>query len=148
MDISLNIVTLDKPLFAGTVKAITLPTTTGEITVLPNHLPLISELKAGELKLKVNEGEGIYAPDMIYIAISGGFIEIKPGSIVNIIADSALRVDEIDEKKALEAKGKAEKILHEYQQRKTTVSEEEFAGASALLQRSLAELKVLRRKRK
>ena len=100
----LDIVTLDKTLYQGLVEQITAPTKDGEITVLPDHMPLLTSLVPGELKLKVKAGEGIYAPDYIYIAISGGFLEVQPHSRVNLIVDSALRVDEIDEKKALAAK--------------------------------------------
>lgn len=146
--IDLEIVTLDKVLFKGKVKQITAPTKIGEITVLPNHIPLVSTLEAGELKLKVNEGEGIYSPDMIYIAVSGGFMEVKPGNAINIIADSAMRVDEIDEKKAMEAKGKAERMLKEFQEGKRHISDQEFAGASSQLAKALAQLKVARRKRR
>jgi F-type H+-transporting ATPase subunit epsilon len=120
----------------------------GEITVLPHHMPLITTLEAGELKLQVNEGEGVYSPDYIYIAISGGFMEVQPNSRVNIIADSAMRVDEIDEKKAMEAKEKAEKLIKEYQEGKLKLSDQEFAGAEAQLARALAQLKVVKRKRK
>jgi F-type H+-transporting ATPase subunit epsilon len=147
MSLTLDLVTLDKPLFAGQVQQITAPTKLGEITILPNHIPLITSLQAGELKLKVKEGEGIYSPNYIYIAISGGFMEVKPGSIVNIIADSALRVDEIDEKKAIEAKAKAEKLLKDSQTGQRQLSDQEFAGAAATLARALAELKVARRKK-
>ncbi len=146
--LDLEIVTLDKKLFTGKVKQLSVPTQMGEITVLPNHIPLISALQAGELKLKVNEGEGIYSPDMIFIAVSGGFMEVQPDSRVNIIADSALRVDDIDEKKALEAKAKAEQMLKDYQSGKLKLSEQEFAGASGQLARSIAQLKVIKRKHK
>jgi len=146
--IDLDIVTLEKSLFTGKVKQIIAPTKMGEITVLPHHMPLITSLQAGELKLQVNEGEGVYSPDYIYIAISGGFMEVQPNSKVNIIADSAMRVDEIDEKKAMEAKEKAEKLLKEYQEGKLKLSDQEFAGAAAQLARALAQLKVVKRKRK
>lgn len=146
--LNLEIVTLDKTLFTGKVKHISAPTKMGEITVLPYHMPLITALESGELKLKVNEGEGIYSPDYIYIAISGGFMEVQTKSRVNIIVDSALRVDEIDEKKAQEAREKAESLIKEYQDGKRKLSDEEFAGASAQLAKALAQLKVVRRKRK
>ncbi|MBI5411882.1 ATP synthase F1 subunit epsilon [Candidatus Peregrinibacteria bacterium] len=145
--ITLDLVTLEKTLFQGKVKEIIAPTKSGEIAVLPNHIPLVTALQAGELKLKVNEGEGIYSPDMIFIAISGGFMEVKPDSVVNIIADSALRVDEIDEKKALEAKEKAEQLLREHAAGIARMSDQEFARAAAQIERAAAQLKVFRRKR-
>ncbi len=146
--ITLEIATLDQPLFSGRVKQISAPTPMGEITVLPHHLPLVTPLTAGELKLKVNEGEGIFSPDCIYIAVSGGFMEVLPRCRVNIIADSALRVDAIDEKKALEAKEKAEKLMKEYRDQKMQVSDQSFAGAAAELAKAMAQLKVARRRKK
>ncbi len=148
MYIDLDIVTLEKPLFKGKVKQITVPTESGDVTVLPHHIPLITSVLAGEIKLQVNEGEGIYSPDFIFIAVSGGFMEVKPGSRVNIIADSAMRVDEIDEKRALEAKEKAEKLLQEFREGKLQLSDQEFAGASGQLAKALAQLKVAKRKRR
>lgn len=146
--ITLEIVTLEKELFSGKVKQLTAPTTQGEITVLPGHVPLITSLEAGELRLKVNEGEGVYSPDYIFIAISGGFMEVKPKNRINIIADSAERVDEIDEKKAMEAKERAEKMLKDYQTGVLKLSDQEFTGASAQLAKALAQLKVIKRRRK
>ncbi len=146
--IELDLVTLDKPLFQGKVKEITAPTKMGEITVLPNHIPLITSLQAGELRLKVDEGQGIYAPDYIYIAVSGGFMEIKPGSKVNIIADSAVRVDDINEEEALKVREKAEHAIKEHEKGKVKLSNEEFATAAGQLAKALSQLKVVRRKKR
>ena len=148
LTIDLDIVTLDKSLYSGTVKQIEAPTKMGKITVLPRHIPLITTLEPGELRLKVNEGEGIYAPDMIFIAIGGGFMEVQPGNRVSVIADSAERVDEIDEERAIAAKEKAEKLLKEFREGKSKITEQEFASAAAQLARALTRLKVVRRKRK
>lgn len=146
--IHLDLVTLDKTLFQGKVKAITAPTKMGEITVLPNHIPLITSLQAGELKLQVNEGEGIYDPEHIYIAISGGFMEVKPGSVVNIIADSALRIDDINEEEAFKIREQAEKVLKEHEEGKLKLSDQEFAAAAGQLGKALAQLKVVKRKKR
>jgi len=146
--IDLDLVTLDNTLFKGKVKEITAPTKSGEISVLPNHIPLITALQSGELKLKVDEGQGIYAPDYIYIAISGGFMEVKPGSRVSIMADSALRIDDINEEEALKVREHAERVLKEHEVGKIRLSDQEFASAAAQLSKALAQLKVVRRKRK
>ncbi|MFH0820645.1 MAG: ATP synthase F1 subunit epsilon [Candidatus Peregrinibacteria bacterium] len=146
--IHLDLVTLDKTLFKGKVKAITAPTKTGEVTILPMHAPLITALQAGELKLKVNEGEGIYDPEHIYVAISGGFMEVRPNSFVNIIADSALRIDDINEEEAMKVREHAEKVLKEHEEGRLRLSDQEFASAAAQLGKALAQLKVVKRKRK
>ena len=146
--IDLDLVTLDKTLFKGKVKEIIAPTKSGEVAILPHHIPLITALQPGELKLKVDEGQGIYAPDYIFIAISGGFMEVKPGSHVNIIADSALRIDDINEEEALKIREKAERTLKEHEVGKIRLSNEEFTSAAAQLAKALAQLKVVRRKKR
>ena len=74
-------------------------------------------------------------------------LQSKPGSTVSIIADSALRVDDIDEKKVEEAKQKAEIAMQEYREGKQKLSEEEYATLAGQLAKTLAELKVARRKK-
>ena len=146
--ITVDIVSLEKRLYKGEVKAIIAPTTSGQVTILPNHIPLITHLEAGELRLKVDEGQGIYAPDTIFVAVSGGFLEVKPGSRVDIIADSALRVDDIDEGKAQEARKKAEELMAAHRRGETKLGNEEFARVAADLARAAAQIKVARRKRR
>lgn len=146
--ITVDIVSLEKRLYKGPVKSITVPTTTGEITILPNHIPLITNLEAGELRIKVDEGQGIYSPDTVFVAVSGGFLEVKPGSRVDVIADSAVRVDEIDEGKAQEARERAEQIMAAHRRGETQLGNEEYARVAADLARAAAQIKVARRKRR
>lgn len=146
--IHLDLVTMEKSLYKGDVLAITAPTSTGEVTILPDHIPLITTLQAGELKLKVDEGKGIHAPDMLFVAISGGFMEVKPKSRVSILVESGLLIDEIDENAANQVREKMEGLLKEYTAGKQQLSDQEFAGAAAQLGKALAQLKVLRRKRR
>ena len=69
--LNFKIVTPEKTVYENNgVLQISLPTMTGEITVLPNHIPLVTVLKAGELKLKDNAGDQV-------IAVAGGFVEVK-----------------------------------------------------------------------
>jgi len=114
--------------------SLTCPTNMGYITILPGHEPLVATLAAGELHAKTEKGEDSY------IFVSGGFVQINPGSQVIVLADQAEHHYEIDEQKAQEAKQRAEKELAE-----RTMSSEEYASVAASLERSLAKLNVRRR---
>ena len=130
--IHFEIVTPEKVAYQDTIDALTVDTKDGEITILPRHTPLVSILRPGEMRLKKGDEEG-------FMAVSGGFVEVQQDSTVIIIADSALRAEEIDQTKAEEARKRAEEILAQ----KTTATE--VADAQAALARSLAQLKVARR---
>ena len=136
MKIDLKVITPEKIAYKGEVDQVTLPTQDGEITVLANHIPLISTMKHGELIVK-NNG------DIIPMAVRGGFVEVK-GNSITIMTDIAERIEEIDEKKAEEARQRAQKLLED----KDKLSDVTFAEATATLEQSLARLKVLKRKRK
>src|SRR5665648_417690 len=98
--IKFKIVTPEKTVYEDSVDQVTLPTQEGEITVLPNHIPLISVLRAGELVAKKGGEE-------IAMAVSGGMVEVRKNEIT-ILADTAERAEEIDLARAEEAKQKAE----------------------------------------
>jgi F-type H+-transporting ATPase subunit epsilon len=136
MKTNLKIITPEKIAYQGEVDQITLPTTAGEITILANHIPLISAVKHGELIAKNNN-------EKISMAVWGGFVEVKKNNII-IMTDIAERVEEIDEKKAEEARKKAEELLKE----KDRMSDVAFADATAILEKSLARLKVVKRRKK
>ena len=136
MKINLQIITPEKIAYKGKADQITLPTGNGEITVMANHIPLISTMKHGELIIK-NDGKEIP------MAICNGFIEVRRNCVI-IMTDIAERMEEIDEQKAKEAKKKAQNLLKE----KDRMSDVTFADATALLEKSLARIRVARRKRR
>jgi len=119
---------------AKAVESITLPTKMGEITILPDHLPLVSSLVAGEVRVKVGGEE-------ISMAVSGGFIEVKPGQVV-VLADTAERAEEIDVKRAEEARERAKKTMEEKK-----IEAEDYTGLTAKIERELARIKVVRKHR-
>jgi len=131
--IKLKIVTPEKILFENTVSQVSISTTMGEITVLPNHIPLVSELSPGEVVIKSSKGEeGL-------MAISGGFVEVLPDQVV-ILADTAERAEDIDEARAEQARQQAEEVL------KTKVADSEaFAMFTAKIEKEMARLKVARK---
>jgi F-type H+-transporting ATPase subunit epsilon len=84
--INLKIITLEGVFFGGEVLEIILPTDNGQITVLPNHIPLISKIKEGEMILKGVEGKKEAEKT---ISISSGVLEVRPNSEVYILVDTA-----------------------------------------------------------
>lgn len=135
-EIKLKIVTPEKILFEEKVSQISISTVMGEITILPNHIPLVSQLTSGEIIIKTDKGE----EDLM--AVSGGLVEVLPDQVV-ILADTAERAEDIDEERAEAARRKAEEVL------KTKVSDaESFAMFTAQIEKEMARLKVARKYKK
>lgn len=134
MKINLQVLTPEKIACEGKVDQVSVPTKDGEITIMPNHLPLVSLMTHGELLIKNDSKE-------IPMAVWGGFIEIRPDSEVIIMTDVAERIEEIDEQKAEEARQRAEDTLKE----KDRLSDVAFADASAILEKSLTRLKIVKK---
>ena len=135
-NLKFKIVTPERVVLDEEVSSLTCPTTTGQITVLPNHIPLVSTLVPGELVAHVNG-------DTRYYAVSGGFVEVRPGNEVVVLADSAEHSSEIDLEAAEQAKQKAQEDMENARARLAT--EEEFADLSAQFQRNLVRIKVAKR---
>lgn len=133
--IKFRIATPERVVYESEVDSVTCPTEMGEITILPNHIPLVSNLKPGELKVIENGQDK-------YIAVAGGFVEVRPNNEVIILADAAEHAEEIDIAKAEQARERAQKAMAEQ-----TLSGEEYAATAAALERSLARLRVARRHR-
>jgi F-type H+-transporting ATPase subunit epsilon len=134
--IKLEIISLTRPVFNGRITSVTVPGQDGQLTILPKHVPLMTPLKAGEIIIRHNDGKEDY------VAISSGVMVIDPKKIT-ILVDSADMLEELDEKKIREAKERAEKLLTE----KKFADDVAFADVSGLLEKSLAQLKVLKRKK-
>ncbi|MDP3837205.1 MAG: ATP synthase F1 subunit epsilon [bacterium] len=99
--IRFEIATLERTLLKQEVLQATIPTESGEITVLPEHIPLVSIIKPGVIEIKTLDG------NTEIIAISGGFVEVLREKIV-ILADTAERAEELDESRIIEARKTAE----------------------------------------
>jgi len=131
--IKFKIVTPERTVYDSEIDQVTLPTQEGEITVLPEHIPLISVLAPGELMVKKGDEE-------IAMAVSGGIIEVQKNEIT-ILADTAERAEEIDLARAEEARQKAENLKEE----RVRMDETEYATAAAILEKNLARIKVARK---
>jgi F-type H+-transporting ATPase subunit epsilon len=131
--INFKIVTPEKTVFESEIDQATLPVADGEVTILPNHRSYIAALKAGEICLK-KEGEEII------MATSGGFIEFNNNSLV-VLADTAERAEEIDLKRAEEAKTRAEEAMKQ----KESMDNVEFARVAAAIEKEMTRLRVGRK---
>jgi len=129
--LKLEIVTPDAKVFSEDVDMVTLPGVEGEMGIYPNHVPLLTQIVAGEIIAR--KGGQDY-----FLAIGEGFVEVT-GDHVAILADMAIRAENIDEAKAEEAKRRAEARLAE------KLNDEETAAVQAALLHSTAQLKVKRR---
>jgi F-type H+-transporting ATPase subunit epsilon len=131
--IKLEIVTPEAKTYSEDVDMVTLTGSEGEMGILPQHMPLMTQLVAGEIIAK----KGL---ETIFLAVGDGFVQVT-GDRVAILTDMAIKADDIDEAKAEEARQRAEARLAE------KITAEEAASASAALAHSLAQLKVKRRQR-
>jgi F-type H+-transporting ATPase subunit epsilon len=135
MPLKVDIVTAERLVFSEEgVDEVTAPGVEGELTVLPQHAPLLTMIKPGVMRL-AKGGEEI---DM---AITGGFLEVRDDR-VTILADAAERAEDIDTVRAEEARRRAERALEE---KASTV---ELIDAAAELQRALVRLKAVERRRR
>jgi F-type H+-transporting ATPase subunit epsilon len=128
----LEIVTPDATVFSEDVHMVTLPTVTGQIGVLPRHVPLLTQLIPGETIVRTDAGE-------TYLAVGEGLV-IVTADRVAIVTDMAIAAESINEAKAEEARQRAAARLRD------KLADEEVASVNAALARSLAQLKVKRRR--
>lgn len=132
--ITLDIISQEKHLATLEVDQVTVPTTTGEVTILPHHIPLFTKMTDGIVTVKMGNKYQEFA-------ILGGFMDVAPDSKVTILADAAIQADNINAAKAEEAKRRAEEAM------KNKTSEIEFREAETSLRKALFELKVANRRR-
>jgi F-type H+-transporting ATPase subunit epsilon len=130
--LKLEIITPDSKVFEGDAEFVQLPGAEGDMGVFPQHEPLVTELKAGELQITVNGKVQV-------LAIGEGFAEIT-GTSIAILTDGAVNEKDIDEKVAEEAVKRAEDLL-----KSNTLEGEELEATQAALARSLAQIRVKRR---
>jgi len=132
--ILLRIITPRKIVLEEEVNSVTAPSADGEITVLPRHTNLFTLLNEGVVMIRKNGKEN-------YLAIGGGFLETD-GTEINLLVSRAQGQSEIDEKLTEKALKDAEKLVAEAK------SDEERLKASALVRRSIVDMKLLRKRRK
>ena len=133
-----EIVSAERQLFTGTITKLTAVGTIGGLGIHPGHAPLLTGIQPGPITLSMENGE-----DEVFFA-SGGYIEIQPG-MITVLADTAVRAEDIDEVQAEQAREEAEKAISEHN------SEMDFSLVTSMLaeakarQRTLDELRKIRR---
>lgn len=127
--LQLDIVTLERTVYSGEVDHVSIPTKMGEITILPNHIPLVSALASGELKAAIGN-------DLVSMAVYGGFVEVLPQRVV-VLADTAELAQELEAEKITKAKERVEELIKKYPK-----ESEEYTILSERLAAELAKVKM------
>ena len=133
--IQCDIVSAHEMIFSGNATMVIATGTAGELGITPRHAPLMTTLKSGPIRVLMPDGE-----ENIFFA-GGGVMEVMP-NLVTVLADTALRADDLDEVAAARARQDAERELQEY------TDKLEIAAAQAKLAKALAQLQALERMRK
>lgn len=129
-----KIVTPDGPIYEDQISQVTVPTKSGQITILPHHAALISALSSGEITIKKDD----YT---VALSVSNGALEVRADNKVYIIADTAERAENIDLERAEAGRKRAEELMAE----KSALSDVEFARLQAKLEKEFARLRVGRK---
>jgi F-type H+-transporting ATPase subunit epsilon len=133
--IHVDIVSAEGEIFSGPAKMVFLPAVEGEIGVAPRHAPLLTLLKAGEVRVQSEDGTELS------FYVGGGALEVQP-SRVTVLADTAARASDLDEAAALAARERAQEALA------AKVDKIDLAEAQAELIRAAAQLKLIQKLRK
>lgn len=127
-----NVVSAKETIYSGEISMLIATGVEGEVGILPGHIPFITLLKPGAMQIKTSNGND----EMVYV--SGGVLEVQP-HLVTVLADTAVRANDLDEAKILEARRHAEQTL---QNQKADI---DTSAASAALAESLAQLQTLQK---
>ncbi|MFN6960824.1 MAG: F0F1 ATP synthase subunit epsilon [Rhodocyclaceae bacterium] len=136
LTVHVDVVSAEESIFSGLAEFVVLPGEAGELGILPGHMPLMTRIKPGAVRLKIpNQSE----EELIFVA--GGVLEVQPG-LVTVLADTAIRGKDLDEAKALEAKKRAEEAMA------NKSAEMDFARAQAELAEAVAQLAAIQKLRR
>lgn len=133
--IQVDIVSAEQEIFSGAAEMVFAPAVMGELGITPKHVPLITVLKPGDVRVKLPDGK----EEHFYV--SGGILEVQP-HLVTVLSDIGLRAHDLDEAKAMEAKERAEKAMD------GTMASMEYAKAEVELAQAVAQLRAIERLRK
>src|SRR3989338_2718611 len=134
--LNFKIVTPEGIVYQDEIVQATIRTMDGEITILPDHVPLVSILKTGELRVKDKEGEHV-------MALAGGFLEMRGNNELVLLADNAERAEHIDVDRAEQARKRAEELMKQAE----NVADVDFAKLQAMIDREMNRLRVARKYR-
>ncbi len=134
--VHIDVVSAEASIFSGEAEFVVAPASGGEVGIYPNHAPMISTIKPGALRIK----QANVAQETL-IFISGGLLEVQPG-VVTVLADTAIRGNDLDEAKAIAAKERAEEAM------RNRSSDIDYASAQAELSEAVAQIQTIERLRK
>jgi len=135
MTIHVDVVSAEELIFSGLAEFVVLPGEAGELGILPGHMPLMTRIKPGAVRIKTPGDK----EELIFVA--GGLLEVQPG-LVTVLADTAIRGADLDQAKAMEAKKLAEEAMV------NRGSEMDYARAQVELAEAIAQLAAIDRLRK
>ena len=136
MTVHVDVVSAEESIYSGLAEFVVLPGEAGELGILPGHMPLMTRIKPGAVRLKVPQQE---QEELIFVA--GGILEVQPG-LVTVLADTAIRGKDLDEAKALDAKRRAEEAMADKS------AEMDYARAQAELAEAVAQLAAIQKLRR
>ncbi|WP_334135699.1 F0F1 ATP synthase subunit epsilon [Tepidimonas sp.] len=132
--IQVEVVSAEESIFSGPATFVALPGEAGELGILPGHVPLITRIKPGAVRIHKADG------DEEFVFVAGGILEVQP-KVVTVLSDTAIRGKDLDEAKANEARKAAEEAL------KNAKSDVDLARAQSELAIMAAQIAALRRYR-
>ena len=132
--IQVEVVSAEEAIFSGRAKFVALPGEAGELGILPGHVPLITRIKPGAVRIEKEDG------DEEFVFVAGGILEVQP-KCVTVLSDTAIRGHDLDEAKANEARKAAEEAV------KNAKSDIDLAKATSELAVMAAQIAALRKYR-
>lgn len=132
--IHVDVVSAEQSIFSGEAKFVALPGEAGELGILPGHIPLITRIKPGAVRIEKADG----GEEFVFVA--GGILEVQPRAIT-VLSDTAIRGKDLDEAKATDARKQAEEAL------KNAKSDVDLAKATSELAVMAAQIAALRKYR-
>ena len=135
MSLTLEIVTPEARVYSDTIDTVVVPTTDGEVGILPGHIPLLAQVDHGELR--VTKGS-----ETLILAVGGGFVQVADDKVA-VLAENAITQEKIDERAVEDAMKRAEEALRG----KDTLEPAEVERLELLVRFSVAQLDVKRRRR-
>ena len=127
--IRIDVVSAEESIYSGDAEFVVLPGIMGELGIYPRHAPLITQIKAGTVRIKLPGQE-----EEVLVYVQGGILEVQPTHI-NVLSDTAIRAADLDEAKVLEAKRQAEQaIIARSEKQDIATAEAELAAIGAQLQ--------------
>jgi F-type H+-transporting ATPase subunit epsilon len=135
MTVHLDVVSAEEKMFSGRVETLQVTGSEGDLGIYPGHAPLLTAIKPGMIRVVKQHGE----EEFFYVA--GGILEVQPG-IVSVLADVAIRAEDLDDTAAFEAKKQAEEAIA------NPTADFEYAEAAAQLAEAIAQIRVIQQIRK